>query len=306
LPDGDNIIDLDHRTGQLIETGTTTVGTGEIAVSNTSDGRLVASLQQFLNFGPGVYQYTGSAATLTIDIYGRVVGFSAPDSFYYTKNEFTATSGQTVFTPTARQAGYITGQDLVFKNGLLLKPTTDYTETSTTVTLTSGATVNDIVSIISFRSVDGSSNVYASFTRTYATLTNASSYDASAAGLQSGYEFLFLNGAALTDQDYDINGQIITNFPSVANGELCILQWSANNLGTPNGSPVNIATSTVVGQSTYPFSLDTNAFNLYSNGVMLDQGVDFTATSTSYTLATAPTTTNTILQQQTFARTGAA
>ena len=211
-----------------------------------------------------------------------------------------------MFTPTARQAGYITGQDLVFKNGLLLKPTTDYTETNTTVTLTTGATVNDIVSIVSFRSVDGSSTVYASFTRNYVTLTNASSYDASAIGLQSGYEFLFLNGSALTDQDYDIVGQLITNFPSTVTGELCVLQWSANNLGTPNGSPVNIATNTIVGQATYPFGLDTDAFNLYANGVMLDQGVDFTATSTAYTLASAPTTTNTILQQQTFARTGAA
>ena len=305
LPDGDNIIDLDHRTGQLIETGTTTVGTGEIAVANTSDGRLVASLQQFLDFGPGVYQYTGSAATLTIDIYGRVVGFAAPDDFYYTKDQFTATSGQTVFTPTARQAGFITGQDWVFKNGLLLKPTTDYTQTSTTVTLTTGATLNDIVSIVSFRSVH-TGTAYASFTRNYVTLTSASSYDASAIGLVSGYELLFLNGAAWTDQDYDIVGQVITNFPSTVTGELCIITWSPNNLGTPNGSPVNIATNTLVGQATYPFSLDTNAFNLYANGVMLKQSTDFTATTTAYTLTTVPTTTNTILQQQTFARTGAA
>lgn len=305
LPDGLNVIDLDHRTGQLIETGTTTVGTGEIAVSNTNDGRLVASLQQFLDFGPGVYQYTGSAATLTIDIYGRVVGFSPPDDFYYTKDEFVATAGQTVFTPTARNASYITGQDLVFRNGLLLKPTSDYTETSTTVTLTDAATVGTIISIISFRSMH-SGSAYASFTRDYVTLTNASSYTASGFTLNSGYELLFINGAVLNDQDYDIVGQVIQNFPSVVTGELTVLQWSANNLGTPNGSPVNVATNTIVGQTTYPFSLDTSAFNLYSNGVMLDQGTDFTATSSAYTLTNVPTTTVTILQQQTFARTGAA
>jgi len=305
LPNGTNIIDLDHRTGQLIETGSTTVGTGEVAVANTADGRLIASLQQFLDFGPGVYQYTGSAATLTIDIYGRVVGFAAPDDFYYTKDEFTATAGQTVFTPTTRQAGYITGQDLIFKNGLLLKPTDDYTETSTTVTLTSGATLGDIVSIVSFRSVH-SGTAYASFTRNYVTLTEASSYDASGIGLLSGYELLFINGAALNDQDYDISGTTITNFPHTVTGEMCVLQWAASNLGTPNGTPVNLVVNTIIGQQTYTFSNDTAAFNLYQNGVMLDNGTDFTNTSSSYTLAVAPITTATILQQQTFARTGAA
>ena len=301
---GINIFDLDHRTGQLIETGTTTVGTGEIAVANNNQGKLIASLQQFLDFGPGVYQYTGSAATLTIDIYGRVVGFSAPDNFYYTRNEFFATSGQTVFTPTARQAGYITGQDLVFRNGVLLKPTSDYTETSTIVTLNIGAVLNDIVTIISFRSVGTST--YASFTRNYATLTNASSYTASGFTLNSGYELLFINGVALTDQDYDISGQTILNFPNIVNGELLVLQWEPNNLGVPNGSPVNISINTNVGQATYSFNLDSNAFNLYNNGILLDSGSDYTTATNQYTLLQTPTTNVSILQQQTFARTGPA
>lgn len=306
IDDGANIIDLDSRSGQLIQTGTTTVGTGEIAVANNNDGRLIASLQQFLDFGPGVYQYTGSAATLTIDIYGRVVGFSAPDNFYFTKNEFVATSGQTVFTPTARQANYITGQDLVFRNGLLLKPTDDYTETSTTVTLNTGAVLNDVVAIVSFRSTDSTGTAYASFTRNYATLTNASFYTASGFSISSGYELLFLNGAALTDQDYDLVGQTIQNFPNVLTGELLILQWSANNLGVPNGSPVNITINTTPSQATYSFNLDPDAFNLFLNGTLLDAGSDYTTATNQYTLTVTPTTHLSILQQQTFARTGAA
>lgn len=299
-----NVINLDHRTGQLIESGTTTVGTGEIAVVNNPDGRLVASLQQFLNFGPGVYQYTGSAATITIDIYGRVVGFTAPDNFFYTRNEFVATAGQTVFTPTARQAGYIVGQDLIFRNGVMLKPTDDYTETSTTVTLNVGASVNDVITIISFRSVGAST--YASFTRNYVTLTNASSYTASGFTINSGYENLFINGIFLTDQDYDLIGQTLQNFPDSVTGELLILQWSENNLGTPNGNPVNISIPPTIGQSTYAFNFDPNAFNLYQNGILLDSGSDYTTGSNTYTLAVAPITNVGILQQQTFARTGAA
>jgi hypothetical protein len=306
LNDGFNVIDLDHRTGQLIETGTTTVGTGEIAVTNNQDGKLVASLQPFLDFGPGVYQYTGSAATLTIDIYGRVVGFSAPDNFYYTRDEFVATSGQTVFTPTARQANYINGQDLVFRNGALLKPTDDYTETTTTVTLNTGATLNDVVTIISFRSVNSGGTAYASLTRNYVTLTNASTYTASGFTIVSGFENLFLNGISLTDQDYDLIGQTIQTFPNIVSGELLVLQWEPNNLGVPNGSPVNISINTTAGQATYTFNLDPNAFNLYFNGALLDSGSDYTTATNQYTLSVTPTTTEPIMQQQTFARAGAA
>lgn len=152
LPDGTNSIDLDVRTGQLLETGTTTIGAGEIAVTNNADGKIVASLATLLNFGTGVQTLTGSASTLTIDIYGRVLGFSSPDGFYYTRYDAVAIAGQTVFTPTARQANYIVGMDLVFKNGELLD-TTDYTENATTVTTGVACTVGDKVTILSMRAI---------------------------------------------------------------------------------------------------------------------------------------------------------
>lgn len=159
LPDGTNIIDLDRATGQVTTTGTTTVGTGQVKVTNTTDGQLIASLDQFLDFG-GSPTFTGSAATITVDIYGRVVGFTSPDDFFFSSENFTATSGQTVFTPTARSAGYITGQDLIFVNGLLYS-TSDYTETSTTFTFNTGLVAGDVVSCISMRAVS-SGNYYES------------------------------------------------------------------------------------------------------------------------------------------------
>ena len=154
LPDGTNFIDLDIRTGQLTRTGTTSTGTGQIAITNNPDGTMVGSLAQFLDFG-GSGTYTSTVAQLTIDIYGRVVGIIPPDSFFFSSQDFTATASQTVFTPTARVAGYITGQDLVYKNGVLLD-TTEYTENATTVTLGTACTVGDRVSIISMRSVAAS------------------------------------------------------------------------------------------------------------------------------------------------------
>jgi hypothetical protein len=303
LPDNTNYIDLDERTGQLIETGTTTVGTGEIAVTNNPDGKIVASLAPFLDFGTGIYTKTSSVANLTIDIYGRVVGFETPDSFYFTKQNFVATAGQTVFSVT-RASGYITGQCFVLSNGVLLD-TTEYTDASSTVTLTTGATVGTLITVISVKSENSTTGVYTSFTRNTVDLTNASSYTASGFTLNSGFELLFLNGTVVNELDYDIIGQEITNFPSITTGKLTIIQWQADNLGTPTGNAVNVVTNTVIGQTIYPFSYDVNAFNLYNNGVLLLQGTDYSTGTGSYTLATSPNTITNLLLQQTFARTGA-
>jgi hypothetical protein len=305
LPSGINVIDLDARTGQLTQTGTTSVGTGELAIVNNPNGTITAALQRYLDFG-GPYTKTSAVATLTVDIYGRVVGFDAPDDFDYTLEQFVATSGQTVFNVT-RASSYISGQCFVFRNGLLFD-VTQYTDTggsTGTVTLTTGAITGDRIAIISMRSVNGSTGVYASFSRNTATLTNQATYTASGFTLVSGLELLFLNGTVVNAQDYDIYGQDI-NFIDNATGELEIIQWSLNNLGVANGTPVNIDAFTIVGQTIYPFSYDINAVNIYNNGVRLIQGTDFTTATGTYTLAIAPDTILNILVQQTFDRTGAA
>lgn len=304
LPDGTNIIDLDQRTGQLTTTGTTTVGTGQIQITNNTDGNIVASLQEYLNFG-GAYTKTSAVATLTVDIYGRVVGFETPDNFDYTETSYIATAGQTVFTQT-RGTGYISGQCWVFRNGLLFDPTqyTDTGGTTGTVTLATGANAGDIITIVSFKSVNSTSGVYASFTRNIVNLTNQASYTAIGFYLNDGYELLFLNGTIVNAQDYTISGQTI-NFASNVTGELQVIQWSVNNLGVANGTPVNVDAFTIIGQTIYAFSYNINAFNLYSNGVLLTEGTDFFTGSGQYTLAVSPTVNYTIMVQQTFARTGA-
>jgi len=154
LPDGTNIIDLDQRTGQTIATGTTSTGAGEVSVINTTDGQVVAALQQFLDFG-GPSTFTASTvASLTIDVYGRVVGFTQIDEFFMTISQFVATASQTVFSVT-RDSTYIQGQCLVFENGILLQKS-DYTDTggsTGTVTLATGATLGDNITIISMRAI---------------------------------------------------------------------------------------------------------------------------------------------------------
>jgi len=384
LPNGFNVIDLDAKTGQLITTGTTTSGTGQVKVSNTGDGQLIASLDEFLDFG-GPATFTGSAATITVDIYGRVVGFTTPDNFYMTIAYFTATSGQTVFSVT-RALTYILGQCLVFLNGCLLS-STEYTDTggaTGTVTLTTGATLNDIVTIYSMRAISsgafydnthlqvatvGASSIvwnaaampyqyiknddlltfnnsgtpttytvssvnystrtitftgaitasvgnsiytyrasgssYPVFSRFETTLTLASAYTPTTWQFNSGYELPFYNGTIVPDQDYDIVGNTYTNIPAVSSGLLTIIQFSGNNTTTPTGTPQNVIAFANVGQTFYSFNFTNGALGIYANGVLYEGGVDYTTSTNSYNLTNSPTESF-IIQQQTFARAGAA
>lgn len=383
LPDGINYIDLDARTGQVTKTGTTTTGGGQIAITNGADGTLTGSLQQFLNFG-GATTYTASASQLTIDIYGRVVSLIPPDNFYYSSWETTATAGQTLFTPTTRAATYITGQDLIFRNGVLLD-TSEYTETNTTFTLLSAATLGDQITCISFRAISiaatyedlnvlyasgtgtvtitytgspfqnivagdiitfantgtptqytvssvnltaktitftgvtsgltvglnvyryrAANSSYRVFSRFTVALTSASNYSPTTWAFNSGYELPFLNGTAVSDQDYDLIGNVLTNFPASLSGNLTIIQFAPNNAGTPTGYQSSTSTNTIVGQAIYPYSFVPAYFELYNNGALQVPTSDYTTSSGSYTLTTTPTSNLNILQRQTYNGNGAA
>jgi Putative phage tail protein len=304
LPVGTNIIDLDKRTGQIIETGTTSVGdgSGELTITNNPNGKIVAQLKPYLDFG-GSPTFTSPVANLTVDIYGRVVGFQPPDAFYFTKQSFIATSGQTVFNVT-RASGYINNQCWVFQNGCLLDES-EYIDALTTVTLLTGAQSGNTITVVSFKSESTSSGVYPSFTRNTVSLTNATSYTASGFTLVSGYEFIFINGTVLNELDYNITDQTISDFPSNLTGEMTIIQWTPDNLNQPNGFPNSTVAFTVVGQTVYTYSYNQDAFDLFSNGVILLQGTDYTTATGTYVLTNTPDSSSTIMVQQTFARTGA-
>jgi hypothetical protein len=152
LEDGFNFIDLDQRTGQLTQAGTTAISSadGLLNVTNNTNGSMVVSLERFLNFGSGVYSKSFSAATLTVDIFGRVVGFTEQDQFFYTESVFVATASQTSFSVT-----HVVGNILVFKNGCLLD-TSLYSETTTTVVLNTACAAGEIVIVYNMRAVSTS------------------------------------------------------------------------------------------------------------------------------------------------------
>jgi hypothetical protein len=382
LPTGVNFIDLDARTGQLLSTGTSTVAAtdGLINVTNTANGLVVASLERFLNFGAGVKYKTSSAANLTVDIYGRVVGFTSPDNFFFSEVVFTASAGQTVFT-----IAHTLGNLLVFENGVLLD-TTEYSETTANITLNTGAlagtkivvlnmraettdvyympvhvaiassTTNSITydtaslpyqyikvgDLLSFSNVGtpityavsavnyttrtitfatpivgatvgaqvyqyrAAGTAYRPFSRYTASLTNAANYTPSEWALRSGYELLFVNGSFMSELDYDITGGQINGLPNLVTGNMTIIQFTENNLTIPCSGVGNSLATTVEGVTEYAFGSNPDAFQLYANGVILAEGTDYTATSSLYTLASAPSNSYTLLQQQTFERAGAA
>jgi hypothetical protein len=107
------------------------------------------------------------------------------------------------------------------------------------------------------------------------------------------------------DSDFDIVGNTYTNIPAVSSGILTIIQFSGNNTTTPTGTPQNVITFATVGQTFYSFNFTNGALGIYANGVLYEGGVDYTTSTNSYNLTNSPTESF-IIQQQTFARAGAA
>jgi hypothetical protein len=147
---------------------------------------------------------------------------------------------------------------------------------------------------------------YPVFTRYTTALVNKASYTPTLWNFDSGFELPFLNGCAIPDVDYNLTGNTYVSTPNIMTGDLDIIQFTGNNTTTPTGNYVNVVTYTVNGHSSYSFTSIAEAFNLYMNGALLVNGTDYTSTTSSYNLAVTPTNNTTIMQQQTFARYGAA
>lgn len=382
LPDGTNFIDLDARTGQLTKVGTTSISSGDglLSVTNNTNGSMIVSLEKFLNFGAGVYSKTFSAATLTIDVFGRVVGFTQQDAFYFTESVFSATAGQTTFSVT-----HTVGNILVFRNGCLLS-TGDYSETSTTVVMNNACVVGEIITVLNMRAVStdpyyeplitqiasstsntvvytngpyqlikagdlltfantgtptqytvqsvntstktitftttisgatagldiyryrGTGATYRPFSRIEADLSNVSSWTPTEMTVLNGYELIFVNGAALNEIDYDLSGPTIGGFPANITGKAVMIQFAANNLGVPASNITNTVAYSTNGALSYVFPNNPLSMALYANGALFAKGssYDYTATTAGYNLTNAINNNFTLLNQQTFARDGAA
>jgi len=84
--------------------------------------------------------------------------------------------------------------------------------------------------------------------------------------------------------------------------------FTPNNLGVPASNITNTVAYSVINQITYAFPNNPLSMQLYANGAYFYKGAsyDYTAASNSYSLNTAFNNNVTLLNQQTFARIGAA
>lgn len=133
--------------------GSGTVFTLSAAPANTNS--ILVAVSGVLQ-DPSTYSVAGTTLTFsaappagTGNISVRFLGIPASGvttTAYRTVTEFTATAGQTTFTPPSYTAGYIN----VYRNGALLG-TADYTASNgTTVVLANPASLNDLVVVESF------------------------------------------------------------------------------------------------------------------------------------------------------------
>jgi len=380
-----SFIDLDKSTGQVIVNGfsSSNQNDGFLSITNNTDGQMRVNLQQFLNFGAGIYTKSFDVAKLTVDVYGRVVGFLEQDQFFYTETVYLATAAQTTFSNT-----HTVGWILVFRNGILLD-TTEYSETATTVVMANACAAGEIIIVFYMRGVSTSASYvqtnmtiasstsntitysnapwqvvnvgdkltftdvvlpspptqytvqsintttkvitftttiagatagnqvfiaraagsnYKPFSRYTFALTNATTYTPTTWAIQNGAESIYVNGSQINEIDYNITGAAIDGFPAPLTGNMTVILYAPNNLNVPASNIVNVTAYSTAGQTTYPFTSNPLSLEIYANGALLAQGAsyDYTASSANYILTTAFDNNSTLLNQQTFARDGAA
>ena len=152
--------------------GTITLGSAEsgyqtFASAGVTDGQTVRYVIEDGNdweIGTGVYTASGTTLSRTvtessnadaaINLSGEAVVMITVASqdleTFFTTTAFTATASQTDFT-----VSYTVGAVEVYMNGVKLKDTTDYTATNgTSIVLTSGAAVNDLIEVVAYTAVN--------------------------------------------------------------------------------------------------------------------------------------------------------
>ena len=137
-------------------------GTGDFNVTGiitaTSFSGSGSALTGLTGASAGTYGDASNVAQIVVDANGRITGISdvtisSGGSTTRTVNRYVATASQTLF-PASGTISYTVGYVDVFLNGTKLDSTEFTASNGTTVTLTTGATVDDIVELVAFSSLN--------------------------------------------------------------------------------------------------------------------------------------------------------
>ena len=179
--------------GQTFNVNTSTIITGSLSVSSLSGS------------GINYLAYSG----------GVVTAISGTAAIKYNQ-EFTATLGQTIFTPSV---GYVSGLIDVFYNGTKLSET-DYTATNgSTIILSQGADLaGDIIEVAIYNPVNGVSN---NVLRQQTTFTASASQTTFTVNYTPGLLDVYFNGSRLSNDEYTANnGTSIILSEATTGGEI--------------------------------------------------------------------------------------
>ena len=121
---------------------------GTIRLQTTSSGADVTGTLVTDGLTVGNYNMptTLGAQDTVLKSDGTNVVFGSAASATFTEKAFTATQGQTVFTDTTALPTYVQ----VFVNGIKIRPSSDFSKSGASITLSSGATAGDEIDIVRF------------------------------------------------------------------------------------------------------------------------------------------------------------
>ena len=274
-------------TTQLIDSAYITArasGTDSAAVISLIDSAYVTA-----RAGSGV----DSASTIAL-INSRITDSAVSTAFTYT---YTATASQTVFSGNDNNSNFLrynAGSIQAFQNGVLLVDTVDYTATSgTSLTLNSGATVGDVITITKFSGLAPSGTLshtqFKFISATPTTTFSGPDVNSRTLSYQSGEIQVYLNGLLLVDSDDYVaaNGTSVVLTSATDSGDVVNISkfvqgdggmaFRSTNFVYTTGSP----TTTIAGSDDNNLTLSyiNDQIQVFRNGILLIDSADYTATN---------------------------
>ncbi len=232
--------------------------------------------------------------------------------------EYTAAAGQTVFGGADNHGttlAYTPGNLYVYKNGVLLHDTVDYVATTGTgIVLNVAAALNDLVQATAFSAIlgVGASATDYLYTATASQTTFTGNDDnGSPLSYNPGDIMVFLNGTLLKDvTDYTATDStsVVLAVGATAGNILQIFEWGNFLLSSNNQTLDQFVYTATAGQTIFSGNDDNTkllaytagSIKVYSNGTLLEDTTDYTASNGTSIVLVSAATLNDVIQITSF------